>query len=252
VRRRLALRRVPVVTGAAVLALASLATAVAPVRAYTVWFVTLTGDQEVPAPGDADGDGLARVSMDAGDGDPGSGQFCVRWDVLDIEAATSAEVGQGEAGDAGTVLFEIPAPDADGVGEDCASGLDPAQIQSIIDDPEGFFLNVRNDAFPNGAVRGQIEAFDVTQVEVSKQVCPADIQTPADLEAAGFSTCLPAARDGDIGSPPAGHVFDPKPLEFDMQVELVDPGGTLTLDDADIEGGGSCGPTTCTMFRSYL
>jgi hypothetical protein len=215
-----------------------------------VWFAFLSGDQEVPGPGDPDADGFARLTLDPGPG-PDTGQVCVRWDILGIDAATSSEIGTGAEGVAGTFLLSLPTPDADGLGEDCVTDLDSATVQSIIDDPAGFFVNVRNDAFQAGAVRGQLEPIDVTRVTLAKSVCPAEIQTPADLAAAPLGTCTIVGLTGTIGDPPAGHTWDPEPLEFDMQVELEDDGGVLTMDDAELDGGSTCGPTTCSPGRTY-
>ena len=250
-RIRSSFRWLTVLATATVIAAASVSIGAAPVHAAPVWFVTLNGDGEVPGPGDPDGDGVARVVLDAGGGGPTDGQVCVRWDILHIAAATSAELDQGAAGDAGTKLFDLTLPAADGTGDDCATGLDGAVVQSVIDDPQSFFLNVKNGAFPNGAVRGQLERFDVVRINVAKAVCPPSIQTKAQLLAAPPGTCTPAARTGDIGNPPAGHVWDPKPLEFNMQIQVDDVGGTVNLDDAELDGGGTCGATTCSISRSY-
>jgi hypothetical protein len=250
VRPSLTLRRLRVLAAAGLLA-ASLGTITAlPAGATTVWFAFLSGDQEVPGPGDPDADGFARLTLDPGAG-PNTGQVCVRWDVLGIDAATAAEIGTGAEGVAGTTLLALPTPDADGLGDDCVTDLDSAVVQSIIDDPAGFFVNVQNAAFPDGAVRGQLEPIDVTRVTLGKFVCPPEIQTPADLAAAAIGTCTIAGLTGTIGDPPAGHTWDPEPLEFDMQVQLEDDGGLLTMDDAELDGGSTCGATTCAPGRTY-
>jgi hypothetical protein len=250
VRPSLTLRRLRVLAAAGLL-VASLATMTAvPAGATTVWFAFLSGDQEVPGPGDPDADGFARLTLDPGAG-PDTGQVCVRWDVLGIDAATAAEIGTGAEGVAGTTLISLPTPDVDGLGDDCVTDLDSGVVQSIIDDPAGFFVNVHNAVFPAGAVRGQLEPIDVTRVTLAKAVCPPDIQSPADLAAAPVGTCTIAGLTGTIGDPPAGHTWDPEPLEFDMQVQLDDDGGQLTMDDVELDGGSTCGATTCAPGRTY-
>lgn len=240
------LRRARAVAGSMLLVGALGSVAAAPVRAAeTVWYAFMTGDQEVPGPGDDDGDGVARVVLDAGDGQPGSAQVCVRWDVLGIDPATAAHIHLGAEGVAGGVVVPLPTPDADGLGEDCTTGLEPAVVQAIIDDPTGHYVNVHNDAFQGGAVRGQLDVYTITNVVVAKLVCPAGT-TSADP-----SYCTPAALTGTVGDPPPGLIVDPPILEFDMEVTLEDGFGTLFLEDAELDGGFVCGATTCSGSRSY-
>lgn len=244
------LRRLRVALASSLLVAGLGVAAAAPVHAETVWFAFMTGDQEVPGPGDPDGDGIARITLDPGNGDPLSGEVCVRWDVLGIEPATAAHIHLGAEGVSGGVVVPLPPPDADGLGEDCTFELDPAVVQAIIDDPTAYYVNVHNDEFQDGAIRGQLDAFDVTNVTVSKQVCPEGIDTPAEIEA-DPSACTPAALTGTVGDPPPGTVFDPPILEFDMEVTIEDAFGVLSIEDADLDGGFTCNETTCSGSRTY-
>ena len=245
--RRASLRRIRVI-GATGILLGSLGlAAAAPVSAYTVWFASLSGAEEVPGPGDPDADGLARITID-----PAGGQVCVEWDIVDMAPATAAHIHAGAAGVAGGVVVALPTPAADGGGGECVDGLDEATLQGIVDDPASFYVNVHNADFGAGAVRGQLDAVEMTTVNVAKAVCPPEIQSVAEVLAAPAGTCTPAADTGSVDPPPPGKVYDPEPLIFDMEVTLEDDGGTLTLDDAELDGGGTCGPTTCSISRSYL
>lgn len=250
-QRNRVLRRLRVIAASGLL-VGTLGAAAAPAAsAQVVWSAVLSGASEVPGPGDDDAAGTASLFFDAGSGDPASGVICVSWEILDLDPATAAEIGAGAEGVAGSAVVALPVPDPEGFGGDCVTDLDPALVQSIIDNPSGFHVNVRNDAFPDGAMRGQIESFAFIRINVAKAVCPAKIKTPADLLAAPAGTCTVAARIGDIGDPPPGLVWRPAPTEFDMQVTLTHSGGTLTLDEAEADGGGTCGPRSCTPGRSY-
>jgi CHRD domain len=243
--------RVRVVVMSAVLVTGLAAFSTSPALATIRWGATLVGDQVVPGPGDEDATGFADLFFRADPNEPGSGLVCVSWTIEGMDVATSAEIGAGDASAAGSSYLALTPPDEDGFGGDCLGDLDPAVVQAIIDNPSGFFVQVRSETFPDGAVRGQIVRSAVVRVNVQKFVCPGRIRRVADLLAASPGTCTVAARTGDIGSPPPGFTWSPKPTEFDMQVELQTGSGVLTLDQADLDGGGTCGGKTCSPGRSY-
>jgi hypothetical protein len=225
---------------------------VSPARAVTLYSANLAGDQVVPGPGDPDAVGRVwDLGLGIDPDVPNGGRICVGWEITDMGPATSAEIGIGQPGEAGTTVVSVIPPDEEGAGYDCAVDLDPAVVQAILDDPTAYFVQVRNDEFPDGAMRGQIQFTQIMSVNIRKFVCPGSIRTPADLLAAPAGTCTVAARTGDIGDPPPGYTWSPKPTEFNMQVRLDTDAGSLTLDDADLDGGGTCGARTCTPGRSY-
>lgn len=106
----------------------------------------LSGAAEVPGPGDPDGSGTARLRLNAG-------QRMVCWQVtwMDIEDPTAAHIHRGPAGVAGPVVVPL-SPIAGG----CASGVDRGLIREILVDPAAFYVNVHNEEFPAGAIRGQL------------------------------------------------------------------------------------------------
>ncbi|HYD12413.1 MAG TPA: CHRD domain-containing protein [Allosphingosinicella sp.] len=115
-------------------------------RPYTV---ALTGAAERPGPGDPDGSGTATLRINAG-----QGQVCYTINVANIDAATLAHIHRGAADAAGPVVVNLDPP-ADGSSEGCVS-VARELAQELIRTPAGFYVNVHNAAFPNGAVRGQL------------------------------------------------------------------------------------------------
>ena len=248
--RRRVIRRLRTILSGALVASLLLIAVPGPASAATIWVAFMTGDQEVPGPGDPSAVGAARLTID-----PAAGEVCVEWDVLVEDPATAAHIHTGAEGVSGGVVVTLPTPDGEGLGGDCVTGLDEPTLQGIVDDPAAFYVNVHNATYQAGALRGQLETFEVIPngVNLGKAVCPAEIQTPAQLLAAAPGTCTIAALTGTIGDPPAGSIWDPEPLEFDMQVELEDLGGVLTMDDAELEGGSVCYPDLhCSPGRSYM
>ncbi len=58
------------------------------------------------------------------------------------------------AGQNGPIMKELKAP-SDGSSEGCAR-LSRAKILEIKNNPSGFYVNVHNAPFPEGAIRGQL------------------------------------------------------------------------------------------------
>lgn len=111
--------------------------------------VTLTGAAEVPGPGDADGAGTAKVTLN-----PDKGQICYEVTVSNIGAATAAHIHAGAANVAGDVVVGLDAPGT-GSSKGCVD-LDKEKVKDIIQNPANYYINVHNAEFPDGAVRGQL------------------------------------------------------------------------------------------------
>ena len=113
----------------------------------------MNGKQEVPGPGDEDGTGKANVTLK-----PKKGRVCFDIRFEDIENPTGGHIHKGLKGDAGPIkvpLFE----DEDGLTspiEDCVKA-EEKQINKIARNPERFYVNIHNEDFPEGAIRGQLK-----------------------------------------------------------------------------------------------
>lgn len=99
--------------------------------AGTVLTATLSGAAEVPGPGDPDGTGNARLRTF-----PEEQKICYSITVRNIRPATAAHIHQG------------------GSSSGCV-GMVREKIRQINRNPSGFYVNVHNNEFPGGAVRGQ-------------------------------------------------------------------------------------------------
>ena len=122
----------------------------------TILTASLSGDEEVPGPGDPNGSGFATITLD-----PTADTVCFELDWLQIRAPFAAHIHRGAPGVAGPVkvpLFEaeVPLPrtikGVDGCVRDVNSGL----IDRIIANPDNFYVNIHNRPFPDGAIRGQL------------------------------------------------------------------------------------------------
>lgn len=110
---------------------------------------TLTGEAEVPGPGDPDGTGEARVTIN-----PGQGQICYTLTVRDIAPATMAHIHEGSADEAGPVRVNFTPPTS-GTSSGCTA-VDRSLALEILKNPADYYVNVHNNEFRPGAIRGQL------------------------------------------------------------------------------------------------
>jgi hypothetical protein len=109
----------------------------------------LLGANEV-APGDPDGIGVAGVTINVR-----RERICYFVAVRKIAPATMAHIHRGVAGENGPVVVDFDPPD-DGFSAACVDDVGAELAAEIAGDPSGFYVNVHNEDFPGGAVRGQL------------------------------------------------------------------------------------------------
>jgi hypothetical protein len=112
---------------------------------------TLNGAAEVPGPGDDNGAGLFEAQVN-----PGTERICYTLSAGNIDAATAAHIHSGALGVAGDVVLTLDTPDGDDDDSEDCQDIDRGLAQALIQDPQDYYVNVHNAAFPQGAIRGQI------------------------------------------------------------------------------------------------
>ncbi len=115
----------------------------------------LSGANEVPTPGDADGSGTMQLTLNQG-----QGEICFDLDVSNIDSPTRAHIHAAPAGvNGGVVVFFFDMVIADPIPvtfDGCVHGIDKDLIKDIRQNPQDYYINVHNAAFPGGAIRGQL------------------------------------------------------------------------------------------------
>jgi hypothetical protein len=111
---------------------------------------TLTGDREVGG-GDPDGYATAQISVsDTLD------QIC--WDVEDIRnlgPVVAAHIHHGVAGQNGPPVLKLTPDRSTGIWRGCADAPKPLGDE-LIRNPAAYYVNLHTEAYPNGAIRGQL------------------------------------------------------------------------------------------------
>jgi hypothetical protein len=115
----------------------------------TVVHTQMTGEQEVPGPGDPNGFGTATVALF-----PASGKICYTLTAFRITPANAAHIHEGPPGVAGDVVVELRPPTF-GVSGGCTSA-DRELVAEIAANPSEYYVNVHNRPYPAGAIRGQL------------------------------------------------------------------------------------------------
>ncbi len=121
-----------------------------------VWYIQeavtadLSGANEVPSgSGDPNGSGRAVVAFNEA-----TGGVCFNLDLFNVQGTVgAAHIHEGAAGVNGGVVVDLDWP-TNGT-EGCVSST-TAQVDAILADPSGYYVNVHTNLFPAGAVRGQL------------------------------------------------------------------------------------------------
>jgi hypothetical protein len=111
----------------------------------------MSGAEEAPGPGDEDGTGMANITVNLF-----KRQVCFALMVSDIGPATAAHIHIAPPGEPGPVVVPLNPPPTDGSSRGCANNVDAQLLKNIVRHPERYYVNVHNEEFPAGAVRGQL------------------------------------------------------------------------------------------------
>lgn len=111
----------------------------------------LTGATEVPGPGDPDGTGQATVVVESG-----RSELCYRIEITAVAGVVGVALHEGAAGEQGAVVLGLDAPEGGSV-EGCVTA-DSTLLERVSRTPQRYYLNIRSDEHPDGALRGQLAA----------------------------------------------------------------------------------------------
>jgi hypothetical protein len=119
----------------------------------------LRGEEEVPGPGDPDGKGFADIQIRAGQG----GALCYILFVTRIDfPSIGAHIHEAPRGVAGPIVVSLlpptPLPDDpnSGISSGCIYGIPNDLLRDIAAHPRDYYVNVHNNPYPAGAIRGQL------------------------------------------------------------------------------------------------
>jgi CHRD domain-containing protein len=139
--------------GLTLLASASLAASLAMARTAAVggrpFTVQMTGAAERPGPGDADGSGTAKLTLNHG-----QGRVCYEITVSNIAEPTMAHIHKAGVNSPGPIV--VPLFVTTGTTMKGCVAADRDLIKDIIQRPGDYYTNVHNAEFPPGAIRGQM------------------------------------------------------------------------------------------------
>jgi hypothetical protein len=108
----------------------------------------LTGEKEVPGPGDPDGSGTAVVKVFRA-------KLCYTLRVEDIQLRQlAAHIHLGLRDEAGPVIVTLEPPTG-GFSSACTP-ITRALSLELREHPSRYYVNVHNERFPDGAIRGQL------------------------------------------------------------------------------------------------
>ena len=112
----------------------------------------LTGEAEIPGPGDPDGSGTATITLNSG-----RGEVCWEIHVMDITLpAIGAHIHIIDpATGFGGVVVPLSPPDGTGHSSGCTT-VDADLIKDIKKNPEMYYVNVHTTDYPGGALRGDL------------------------------------------------------------------------------------------------
>ena len=111
--------------------------------------IPLNGDQENPA-ADADGHGFFTYDLEGT-------TFCWTLEWQRIDTAFAAHVHRAPRGVNGGIVIPLSVGDGSGSQVGDCTEISPTLASEITANPKNFYVNVHNQPFPGGAIRGQLK-----------------------------------------------------------------------------------------------
>lgn len=133
-----------------------------------VWFIGMDASLEVPEPGPEGAGGFGVAFPDANAPDTICvGYFSFIFGANGPVPLTGAHIHEGENGQSGPVVVDLPIPDAGEIvaagctdtDPDDSDGTQTTVVDAIAADINGHYVNLHTADYPNGAVRGQLIDF---------------------------------------------------------------------------------------------
>jgi CHRD domain len=142
--------RTPLLVMLAVLAIVATSAGAVLAAKTTLTATLMGGAAETPA-GDPNGSGTASITID-----PATRQVCWNITVTNIAPAVASHIHAGAAGVNGPVVVPLDTNGFTGTTTGCVAAPATADLQAILANPAGFYVNVHTADFPAGALRGQL------------------------------------------------------------------------------------------------
>ncbi|MFO0875554.1 MAG: CHRD domain-containing protein [Phycisphaerales bacterium] len=198
--------------------------------------LNMSGAQEVPGPGDPDGVATGTLTID-------KTTNTISWNFTysNIAAPTLMHIHPGAAGVAGGVLVNLGVATSGGAGTLISQTVTTAaNVNMILANPTGFYVNIHNSPFPGGAIRGQITPVPATTFPVT-MLGSHEVPGPGDPDgvATGTVTVDPGKNSvswdlvyTDIAAPTLFHIHTGAsgvagPVFVDLGVVTTGGAGTL-------------------------
>jgi hypothetical protein len=113
---------------------------------------------------DEEGSGTAHVTLITSED-----RLCYSLEASDIEPATKAHIHEGTAEESGPTVVKLDPPPEDRTSSGCTD-VNPALLRKLLWKPERYYVDVHNEEFPRGAIRGQLS---LTEASSFSPACPA-------------------------------------------------------------------------------
>lgn len=151
-----------------------------------VFNLTMSGDQEVPGPGDPDGMASGPLWFD-------TGSNTIGWEFTysNLDPVTAMHIHTGAIGVGGGVFVGLGTATTGGPGTLFSmTSTSAANMNAILSNPGGFYVNIHTTTFGPGAVRGQVDG------SLPMAPCPSDLDGDGATSASDLAQLLGAWGGG--------------------------------------------------------